>query len=91
MIVGPEFITGSSRMKSGTGQKMILNMISTTVMIQLGRVKGNRMVNMQLMNKKLIDRGTRMVMDATHLPYREAQALLLKQGSVKKAIDAFRT
>lgn len=91
MIVGPEFVTGSSRMKSGTGQKMILNMISTTVMIQLGRVKGNRMVNMQLTNKKLIDRGTRMVMDATHLPYQEAQALLLKQGSVKKAIDAFRT
>ena len=61
MIVGPEFVTGSSRMKSGTGQKMILNMISTSVMIRLGRVKGNRMVNMQLTNQKLIDRGTRMV------------------------------
>lgn len=89
MIVGPEFVTGSSRMKSGTGQKMILNMISTSVMIQLGRVKGNRMVNMQLTNKKLVDRGTRMVMDYTHLSYEEANALLLKYGSVKKAVDAF--
>ena len=76
-------------MKSGTGQKMILNMISTTVMIKLGRVKGNRMVNMQLTNQKLIDRGTRMVMDYTHLSYNEANALLLKYGSVKKAVDAF--
>lgn len=90
MIVGPEFVTGSSRMKSGTGQKMILNMISTSVMIQLGRVKGNRMVNMQLTNKKLVDRGTRMVMDYTQLPYDEANALLLKYGSVKKAVDAFK-
>jgi len=90
MIVGPEFVTGSSRMKSGTGQKMILNMISTTVMIQLGRVKGNRMVNMQLTNKKLVDRGTRMVMDYTELSYDEANALLLKYGSVKKAVDAFK-
>ena len=77
-------------MKSGTGQKMILNMISTSVMIQLGRVKGNRMVNMQLTNKKLVDRGTRMVMDYTKLPYDEANALLLKYGSVKKAVDAFK-
>lgn len=90
MVVGPEFVTGSSRMKSGTGQKMILNMISTSVMIQLGRVKGNRMVNMQLTNKKLVDRGTRMVMDYTQLPYDEANALLLKYGSVKKAVDAFK-
>lgn len=89
MIVGPEFVTGSSRMKSGSGQKMILNMISTTLMIQLGRVKGNRMVNMQLTNQKLIDRGTRMVMDYTRLPYEQASALLLKHGSVKKAVDAF--
>ena len=68
MIVGPEFVTGSSRMKSGTGQKMILNMISTSVMIRLGRVKGNRMVNMQLTNQKLIDRGTRMVAEELNLP-----------------------
>ena len=67
MIVGPEFVTGSSRMKSGTGQKMILNMISTSVMIRLGRVKGNRMVNMQLTNQKLIDRGTRMVAEELNL------------------------
>ena len=68
MIVGPEFVTGSSRMKSGTGQKMILNMISTTIMIELGRIKGNRMVNMQLTNKKLIERGTRMIMEETGIP-----------------------
>ena len=91
MIVGPEFVTGSSRMKSGTGQKMILNMISTTVMIKLGRVKGNRMVNMQLSNKKLIDRGTRMIVDEIHLPYDDAKNLLLAHGSVKKAIEAYRT
>ena len=72
MIVGPEFVTGSSRMKSGTGQKMILNMISTSVMIRLGRVKGNRMVNMQLTNQKLIDRGTRMVAEELSLPYNPA-------------------
>lgn len=89
MIVGPEFVTGSSRMKSGTGQKMILNMISTTLMIQLGRVKGNRMVNMELNNQKLVDRGTRMVVDYTHLSYDDAHELLLKYGSVKKAVDAF--
>ena len=89
MIVGPEFVTGSSRMKSGTGQKMILNMISTSVMIRLGRVKGNRMVNMQLTNQKLIDRGTRMLIDELHLNYGEAQSLLLLHGSVEKAIEAF--
>ena len=89
MIVGPEFVTGSSRMKSGTGQKMILNMITTTTMIKLGRVKGNRMVNMQLSNQKLVDRGTRMLTEELHLPYEEAKELLLKYGSVKKAIDAY--
>ena len=87
MIVGPEFVTGSSRMKSGTGQKMILNMISTSVMIQLGRVKGNRMVNMQLTNQKLIDRGTRMLVDELGLDYEHAKRLLLMYGSVKKAIE----
>jgi N-acetylmuramic acid 6-phosphate etherase len=88
-LVGPEFVTGSTRMKSGTAQKLILNMITTTTMIRLGRVKGNRMVNMQLSNKKLIDRGTRMIMDETKLTYDAAQHLLLLHGSVKKAIDAF--
>ena len=83
MIVGPEFVTGSSRMKSGTGQKMILNMISTSVMIQLGRVKGNRMVNMQLTNQKLIDRGTRMLMNELNLGYIESYHLLLMHGSGK--------
>ena len=91
MIVGPEFVTGSSRMKSGTGQKMILNMISTSVMIQLGRVKGNRMVNMQLTNQKLVDRGTRMVADELGLDYEQAKRLLLLHGSVKKAVDAWHT
>ena len=89
MIVGPEYVTGSSRMKSGTGQKMILNMISTAVMIGLGRVKGNKMVNMQLTNQKLIDRGTRMLIDELHLNYGEAQSLLLLHSSVEKAIEAF--
>ena len=90
MIVRPEFVTGSSRMKSGTGQKMILNMISTAVMIKLGRVKGNRMVNMQLSNAKLIDRGTKMIMDELGLDYELANSLLLLHGSVKKAMDAYR-
>ena len=90
MIVGPEYVTGSSRMKSGTGQKMILNMISTSVMIQMGRVKGNKMVNMQLSNQKLVDRGTRMIVEELGLPYEEAKTLLLKHGSVKKACDAYR-
>ena len=89
MIVGPEFVTGSSRMKSGTGQKMILNMISTSVMIRLGRVKGNRMVNMQLTNQKLVDRGTRMVAEELGLSYGQSQRLLLMYGSVKEAVDAF--
>lgn len=86
MIVGPEFVTGSSRMKSGTGQKMILNMISTSVMIKLGRVKGNRMVNMQLSNQKLVDRGMRMIMEELQLDEKKAKQLLQKYGSVKKII-----
>lgn len=90
MIVGPEYVTGSSRMKSGTGQKMICNMITTTVMIQMGRVKGNKMVNMQLSNAKLVDRGTRMVVEELGLPYDEANRLLLLHGSVKEAVDAYR-
>ena len=89
MIVGPEYVTGSSRMKSGTGQKMILNMITTSVMIQLGRVKGNRMVNMQLSNQKLVDRGTRMVSEELGMDYDQAKRLLLLHGSVKKAVDAY--
>ena len=90
VTVGPEFVTGSSRMKSGTAQKMILNMISTATMIRLGRVRGNRMVNMQLSNEKLVDRGTRMVMDELRLPYDKARELLLRHGSVRKAVDAAR-
>ncbi|MEG1617357.1 MAG: N-acetylmuramic acid 6-phosphate etherase [Bacteroidales bacterium] len=90
MVVGPEFVTGSSRMKSGTGQKMILNMITTSVMIQLGRVKGNKMVNMQLSNQKLVDRGTKMVSEELGIGYDEANRLLLLHGSVKKAVDAYR-
>lgn len=85
--VGPEFVTGSTRMKSGTAQKLILNMISTAVMIRLGRVKGNRMVDMQLSNNKLIDRGTKMVMEATGKTFEEANELLKKYGSVRKAIE----
>ncbi len=90
VVVGPEFVTGSTRMKSGTAQKLALNMISTSVMIKLGRVKGNKMVDMQLSNHKLVDRGTRMVMKNTGLEnYEEAKALLLKHGSVRKATEAF--
>lgn len=88
VIVGPEFITGSTRMKSGTAQKLILNMISTSVMIQLGRIENNRMVNMQLANEKLIDRGVKMVMDKLDLKdYETAKKLLLKSGSVKNLIN----
>lgn len=85
--VGPEFVTGSTRMKSGTAQKLMLNMISTSVMIKLGRVQGNRMVDMQLSNDKLIDRGTRMVMDALGVPYDRANALLKEHGSVRRAVE----
>ncbi len=86
-VVGPEFVTGSTRMKSGTAQKMILNMISTTLMICLGRIRGNRMVNMQLTNAKLIDRGTRMLQESLGLSYDEAQRRLLAAGSVEKALS----
>jgi N-acetylmuramic acid 6-phosphate etherase len=89
VVVGPEFVTGSTRMKSGTAQKLVLNMLSTTVMIQIGRVEDNRMVNMQLTNSKLVDRGTKMVMEGTGLTdYEQAKALLLRSGSVKKAVDS---
>ncbi|MEO0899004.1 MAG: N-acetylmuramic acid 6-phosphate etherase [Bacteroidota bacterium] len=87
-VVGPEFVTGSTRMKAGTAQKLILNMISTSVMIRLGRVRGNKMVDMQLANNKLVDRGTRMVMEDTDLEYEEAKNMLLKHGSVREAVDA---
>ena len=90
-VVGPEFVTGSTRMKSGTAQKLILNMISTSLMIKLGRVKGNRMVDMQLSNNKLIDRGTRMVMDNLNVSYEVASELLLRYGSVRRAVDAGHT
>jgi N-acetylmuramic acid 6-phosphate etherase len=87
VVVGPEFVTGSTRMKSGTAQKLVLNMISTAVMIQLGRVEDNKMVNMQLTNEKLVDRGIRMVMEKTGMSdYNEAKALLLKYGSVKNVL-----
>jgi N-acetylmuramic acid 6-phosphate etherase len=89
VVVGPEFVTGSTRMKSGTAQKLVLNMISTTVMIQIGRVEDNKMVNMQLTNNKIIDRGTKMVMERTGIKdYEKAKELLLSHGSVKKAVDA---
>jgi N-acetylmuramic acid 6-phosphate etherase len=88
-IVGPEFVTGSTRLKAGTAQKMILNMITTSIMIKLGRVKGNKMVNMQLTNKKLIERGTRMIVDELHIPADEARRLLLIHGSVKKVIETY--
>ena len=87
VVVGPEFVTGSTRMKSGTAQKLVLNMISTTVMIQLGHVRGNRMVDMQLSNTKLVERGTRMVMDATGLDHAAAHAALLRHGSVRRAVE----
>ena len=88
-IVGPEFVTGSTRLKAGTAQKMILNMITTSIMIKLGRVKGNKMVNMQLTNKKLIERGTLMIVDELNIPSDEARRLLLIHGSVKKVIEAY--
>jgi N-acetylmuramic acid 6-phosphate etherase len=90
VVVGPEFVTGSTRMKSGTAQKLILNMISTSVMIQLGRVKGNKMVDMQLSNHKLIDRGIKMVMNELSISEAEASALLEKYGSVRKAIESYK-
>ena len=91
VVVGPEFVTGSTRMKSGTAQKLVLNMISTAVMIQIGRVEDNKMVNMQLTNSKLVDRGTKMVMEKTGIGnYDKARELLLKFGSVKKAVDSLK-
>ncbi|WP_047245824.1 N-acetylmuramic acid 6-phosphate etherase [Maribacter thermophilus] len=85
--VGPEFVTGSTRMKSGTSQKLVLNMISTALMIKIGRVKGNKMVNMQLTNEKLVDRGTRYIVEGLGVSYDEAERLLKKYGSVKKALE----
>jgi N-acetylmuramic acid 6-phosphate etherase len=90
VIVGPEFVTGSTRMKSGTAQKLVLNMLSTSVMIQMGRVIGNKMVDMQLSNNKLVDRGTLMVANELKVTYKKANELLLKHGSVRKAIDSLK-
>ena len=89
VVVGPEFVTGSTRMKSGTAQKLVLNTISTAVMIKLGRVKGNKMVDMQLSNAKLVDRGTKMIMEATGVSYEKANELLLTQGSVRNATEYY--
>jgi N-acetylmuramic acid 6-phosphate etherase len=89
VVVGPEFVTGSSRMKAGTAQKLVLNMISTATMIQLGRVKGNKMVDMQLSNNKLVDRGVRMIMGEIPVSYQDAAVLLEKFGSVRKAVDNY--
>jgi N-acetylmuramic acid 6-phosphate etherase len=90
VVTGPEFVTGSTRMKAGTAQKLVLNMITTTAMIKLGKVKGNKMVDMQLSNQKLVDRGTRMIMDELKIEYAEAEQLLKKHGSVRKAVDSAR-
>jgi N-acetylmuramic acid 6-phosphate etherase len=90
VVVGPEFVTGSTRMKSGTAQKLVLNMISTSVMIRLGRVKGNKMVDMQLSNNKLVDRGTNMVAKELGVSAKKARELLLKHGSVRKATDNYK-
>ena len=89
VVVGPEFVTGSTRMKSGTAQKLVLNMISTSVMIQLGKVKGNKMVDMQLSNNKLVDRGTKMIMKELGVDYDTANKLLEKYGSVRNAVDNY--
>lgn len=88
VVVGPEFVTGSTRMKSGTAQKLVLNMLSTTVMIRLGRVKGNKMVDMQLTNQKLVNRGAKMIMEELGINAEEAERLLIEFGSVRKAIDS---
>lgn len=87
--VGPEFVTGSTRMKAGTAQKLVLNMLSTSVMIKLGRVVGNRMVDMQLSNNKLVDRGTKLVAERTGMTYHDAKDLLLQKGSIRAALDEF--
>jgi N-acetylmuramic acid 6-phosphate etherase len=88
---GPEFVTGSTRMKAGTATKMVLNMITTSVMIRLGHVKDNKMIDMQLTNHKLISRGTTMVMEATGLAEEEAKSRLLAAGSVRKAVDQWQS
>jgi N-acetylmuramic acid 6-phosphate etherase len=90
VVTGPEFLTGSTRMKAGTAQKLVLNMLSTSVMIQLGRVKGNKMVDMQLSNNKLVNRGARMVMEETGLNEAAAAALLKKYGSVRNAVENYK-
>lgn len=90
IIVGPEFVTGSTRMKSGTAQKLALNMISTSLMIKLGHVKGNKMIDMQLSNKKLVKRGTQMIVDELRIKEDIARNLLLTEGSVRKAIEAYK-
>lgn len=89
VVTGPEFVTGSTRMKAGTAQKLVLNMISTSVMIKIGRVHDNKMVHMQLTNNKLIARGVKMVSEATGLDEEKSKDLLLKEGSVKNAVEAF--
>lgn len=89
VVVGPEFVTGSTRMKSGTAQKLVLNMISTSLMIKLGRVKGNKMVDMQLSNNKLVDRGIRMIKQEINVSEKKAAELLSIHGSVRKAVNAF--
>jgi N-acetylmuramic acid 6-phosphate etherase len=91
VLTGSEFVTGSTRMKAGTAQKLVLNMISTSLMIRLGRVKGNKMVNMQLTNRKLVNRGTRMIMEGLHISAEEAQARLLQFGSVKKVLETYKS
>lgn len=90
VIVGPEFVTGSTRMKAGTAQKIVLNMVSTAVMIRLGKVKGNKMIDMQLSNNKLVDRGVRMIMEEIEVDGTTARELLAKFGSVRKAIDWYK-
>jgi len=90
VVVGPEFVTGSSRMKAGTAQKLVLNMISTATMIRLGKVKGNKMVDMQLSNKKLVDRGVKMIMGEISVSYEEASGLLKTHGSVRHAVDNYK-
>ena len=89
VVTGPEFVTGSTRMKAGTAQKLVLNMISTSVMIKLGRVKGNKMVDMQLSNKKLVGRGTRMIMEELNVDEAEAARLLETYKSVRNVLAKY--
>jgi N-acetylmuramic acid 6-phosphate etherase len=90
ILVGPEFVTGSTRLKSGTAQKLVLNMLSTSAMIKFGRVKGNKMVDMQMANNKLIDRGVKMIMEELNLDYNTAKKLLEEKGNVRNAIDSIK-